>query len=263
MNNPCPGHTDGQHREDWDGSCMGAGCDHRFRDVPSATKTPVGDDLATPGDPFVLAVQVLQNLGGGPHTVTSQLDRDRPETIRGWTFLQDALRIAYNQGVSDSTPAAPGNLTHGQTPVPEDPRDVDGENQAVRMFLLLYDQRGLTVARMREHMESAGWPQVPEWATKPEAQGHLTKAGAQSWLRHLFALETPYVVMPPLSEADEAKLLDALKNSQPMGIEPLPAIDLRPHLAWALKRISTSLGEGEHFAAAQQALDAAQQITTE
>ncbi|WP_374005546.1 hypothetical protein [Delftia lacustris] len=42
-----------------------------------------------------------------------------------------------------------------------------------------------------------------------------------------------------------------------------PAIDLRPHLAWALKRISTSLGEGEHFAAAQQALDAAQQITTE
>ena len=42
-----------------------------------------------------------------------------------------------------------------------------------------------------------------------------------------------------------------------------PAVDLRPHLAWALKRISTSLGEGEHFAAAQQALDAAQQNTLE
>lgn len=101
--------------------------------------------------------------------------------------------------------------------------DDDGENQAVRMFLLLYGQPGLTVAHMREHMESAGWPQVPEWATKPEAQGRLTKAGAQSWLRHLFALENPYVVMPPLSEADEAKLLDALKNSQPMGFEPAPA----------------------------------------
>ncbi|MDX4956276.1 hypothetical protein [Delftia acidovorans] len=111
-------------------------------------------------------------------------------------------------------------------PAPEDPRDVDGENQAVRMFLLLYGQPGLTVARMREHMEAAGWPQVPEWATKPEAQGHLTKAGAQSWLRHLFALEIPYVVLPPLSEADEAKLLDAIKNSQPMGIEPLPATPL-------------------------------------
>ncbi|WP_416819977.1 hypothetical protein [Delftia tsuruhatensis] len=37
------------------------------------------------------------------------------------------------------------------------------------------------------------------------------------------ALENPYVLTPPLSEADEAKLLDALKNSQPMGIEPAPA----------------------------------------
>ncbi len=33
--------------------------------------------------------------------------------------------------------------------------------------------------------------------------------------------------------------------------------DLRPHLEWALRRISTSLGEGEHFAAAQRALDEA------
>ncbi|MGE8376284.1 MAG: hypothetical protein ACN6N5_13200 [Diaphorobacter nitroreducens] len=68
--------------------------------------------------------------------------------------------------------------------------DEDGENQAVRTFLMLYGT-GLTVARMREHMASAGWPQAPEWATKPEAQGHLTKGGAQDWLRHLFALEKP------------------------------------------------------------------------
>ena len=69
------------------------------------------------------------------------------------------------------------------------------------MFLLLYGQPGLTVARMREHMESAGWPQVPEWVTKPEAQGHLTKAGAQSWLRHLFALEIPYLLTHAISFA--------------------------------------------------------------
>ncbi|ABX36038.1 hypothetical protein Daci_3400 [Delftia acidovorans SPH-1] len=69
--------------------------------------------------------------------------------------------------------------------------DDDGENRAVRMFLAAYGAPGLTVAHMREHMEAAGWPQVPEWATKPEAQGHLTKAGAQIWLRHLFALEYP------------------------------------------------------------------------
>jgi len=69
--------------------------------------------------------------------------------------------------------------------------DEDGENQAVRMFLMAYGEPGLTVARMRRHMELAGWPQAPDWALKPEAQGHLTKAGAQSWLRHLFALEKP------------------------------------------------------------------------
>jgi len=67
--------------------------------------------------------------------------------------------------------------------------DEDGENQAVRMFLMAYGEPGLTVARMRRHMELAGWPQAPEWATKPEAQGHLTKGGAQDWLRHLFSLE--------------------------------------------------------------------------
>lgn len=69
--------------------------------------------------------------------------------------------------------------------------DEDGENQAVRTFLMAYGEPGLTVARMRRHMELAGWPQAPEWTTKPEAQGHLTKGGAQDWLRHLFALERP------------------------------------------------------------------------
>lgn len=65
----------------------------------------------------------------------------------------------------------------------------DGENRAVRMFLAAYGTPGLTVATMRRHMELAGWTQSPEWTTKPDAQGHLTKSGAQSWLRHLFALE--------------------------------------------------------------------------
>lgn len=67
--------------------------------------------------------------------------------------------------------------------------DEDGENQAVRTFLMAYGEPGLTVARMRRHMELAGWHQAPEWTTKPEAQGNLTKGGAQDWLRHLFALE--------------------------------------------------------------------------
>jgi len=74
-------------------------------------------------------------------------------------------------------------------PTPDGMLDDDGENRAVRMFLAAYGTPGLTVATMRRHMELAGWTQSPEWTTKPDAQGHLTKAGAQSWLRHLFALE--------------------------------------------------------------------------
>lgn len=69
--------------------------------------------------------------------------------------------------------------------------DEDGENQAVRMFLTAYRSGYKTVADMATHMKAAGWDHAPDWALKPEAQGHLTKAGAQSWLRHLFALEKP------------------------------------------------------------------------
>lgn len=39
--------------------------------------------------------------------------------------------------------------------------------------------------------------------------------------------------------------------------------DLRPHLTWALRRISFSLGEGEHFFAAQAALDSANAAPTQ
>lgn len=89
-------------------------------------------------------------------------------------------------------PAAPA-LEAPAAPVPaiEGLLDDDGENQAVRSFLLLYGQPGLTVARMREHMDLSGWGSAPVWTGLPESQGHLTKAGAQSWLRHLFTLEAP------------------------------------------------------------------------
>lgn len=66
----------------------------------------------------------------------------------------------------------------------------DGENQAVRSFLMLYKLNGVTVACMQDHMISCGFPHWPEWADTPEYQGHLTKGGAQDWLRHLFGLET-------------------------------------------------------------------------
>lgn len=69
--------------------------------------------------------------------------------------------------------------------------DTDGENRAVRSFLMQYGLQGLTVLRMRNHMELSGchgcWP---EWVNDPANDGHLTKGGAGDWLRYLFALET-------------------------------------------------------------------------
>ena len=72
--------------------------------------------------------------------------------------------------------------------------DDDGENRAVRTFLLHYGgSMGLSVGQMRNNMRMAGWHGCwPAWVDEPGEGGqHLTKAGAQLWLRHLFSLETP------------------------------------------------------------------------
>lgn len=65
--------------------------------------------------------------------------------------------------------------------------DEEGENQAVRCFLRFYGQPGLTVEQMRKNMQLSGYPFWPKWVDT--TLGHLTKAGAQLWLRYLFALE--------------------------------------------------------------------------
>ena len=47
----------------------------------------------------------------------------------------------------------------------------------------------VTIGKMRKHLEMAGFANAwPLWANNND--GHLTKAGAQLWLRHLFNLET-------------------------------------------------------------------------
>lgn len=63
--------------------------------------------------------------------------------------------------------------------------DTDGENRAVRAFLMLYGTSGLTELKMKKHMIASGYPHFPHWCRDT----HLTKAGAQIWLRLLFALE--------------------------------------------------------------------------
>lgn len=69
--------------------------------------------------------------------------------------------------------------------------DKTGENRAVRMFLALYGgMTGISVKQMKIHLEHSGFNDCwPAWVIDPANQGHLTKGGAQDWLRHLFALE--------------------------------------------------------------------------
>ncbi len=65
--------------------------------------------------------------------------------------------------------------------------DEDGENIAVRGFLLGLESNCYTFSKMRKHMEMYGqafWPD--EFAT---AEGHLNKFAQQYWLRYLFSLE--------------------------------------------------------------------------
>lgn len=69
--------------------------------------------------------------------------------------------------------------------------DEDGENRAVRTFLMQYGAPGLTIGAMRSHMTRSGWGEevIPPFARSAYSAEHLTKAGAQIWIRHLFSLE--------------------------------------------------------------------------
>lgn len=66
--------------------------------------------------------------------------------------------------------------------------DNDGENLAVRTFLQLYGgTSSVTTQRMRNHLAMSGFDGCwPDWTVQDM---HLTKGGAQAWLRYLFSLE--------------------------------------------------------------------------
>jgi esterase/lipase len=69
--------------------------------------------------------------------------------------------------------------------------DEEGENRAVRCFLLAYGGSvGMSVGGMRATLKRSGWDGYwPEWVVHAHPYQHLTKAGAQLWIRHLFELE--------------------------------------------------------------------------
>jgi hypothetical protein len=69
--------------------------------------------------------------------------------------------------------------------------DDDGENRAVRTFLQLYGGASSpTIGQMRGRLEASGFDKFwPDWVCSEFPSTHLTKGGAQDWLRHLFGLE--------------------------------------------------------------------------
>lgn len=66
--------------------------------------------------------------------------------------------------------------------------DEDGENMAVRSFLMQYScDRSISCAAMAQHMKRSGFEETtPDFVHGP---AHMNKAMAQAWLRHLFSLE--------------------------------------------------------------------------
>lgn len=82
--------------------------------------------------------------------------------------------------------------------------DEDGENLAVRSFLAMYGTTSCSADRMKQHMAMAGWDGCwPDWVEGNRE--HLTKGGAQDWLRHLLALE-PVELVVVIEDPDTALL---------------------------------------------------------
>jgi hypothetical protein len=115
-------------------------------------------------------------------------------------------------------PAAQPTTEKSSAVQPVPVQDAEGENMAVRSFLMLYGQRGVTVGEMKRHMGMSGFKSWPTWVDADEmAKHHLTKAGAQLWIRHLFALEAT-------QPADEIQRLAALVRAQQITLDKLEAV---------------------------------------
>lgn len=101
----------------------------------------------------------------------------------------------------------------------------DGENRAVRYFLMMYGGQTRTIEGMRKHLQLSGFPYWPEWA---ERDGHLTKGGAQAWIRYLIGLESALSALsaqpskPAITEARVSDLKQKYTLSSPVVVQDEP-----------------------------------------
>lgn len=98
--------------------------------------------------------------------------------------------------------------------------DTDGENLALRIFLLHYQNPGVTIAAMRNALRRTGfdgcWPDFVENAVEFAT---LTKGGAQVWIRYLISLE------PKQSKEIKLVLEFSAEKAQGLIAETLGSID--------------------------------------
>lgn len=128
--------------------------------------------------------------------------------------------------------------------------DAEGENRAVRAFLLLYGgSAGVTTTQMRRHMEASGYPLWPEWAA--HADRHLTKGGAQDWLRHLFALE---VSAQPAQASDLVERCREILAWKSTGLLPGNALRAFAKVKWGDDHMALSLAEADTMKEALEVL---------
>jgi hypothetical protein len=138
--------------------------------------------------------------GNGSFTIT---DAHSTADVVRWLLTQDTKETILCLIDEESQPASV--------------QDAEGENKAVRSFLMLYGQPGLTVGQMKKHMTMSGFKMWPAWVDTEPDEAHLTKAGAQLWIRHLFALEPPAPQPVPVKTYHDGK---------PWPVAPKPWVGL-------------------------------------
>lgn len=130
---------------------------------------------------------------------------------KDWRALAEEWLAAHEKGHPAASATFAQHILRGALAAPAAACiDDDGENRAVRCFLMLYGQHGVTAQSMKAHMVASGHPYWPDWVD--EAPGHLTKGGAQLWLRLLFALE-PALTAPTQVQGQEHACMWALDGA--------------------------------------------------
>lgn len=115
--------------------------------------------------------------------------------------------------------------------------DEDGENRAVRWFLAAYRNPGMSVGGMKAHLKLSGYPLWPDWVERCHPSEHLTKAGAQLWIRHLFSLEaTP----PAAPVQDDIPKIGCVNHDCDKCKAAAPVQELEKAAAMALDAIAES-----------------------